>query len=156
HAVHVGVERADDLAELAPRVRREVQDLDVVPGADRLRADGEQAVGRLVEVGVQVAFVVALGRALPFREGWLSGGGDLPRRRVDKRDTHDSGANVSRASRTEIVNAVPGADAKFYAATQVMDEARHVEAYDRYLREKIETTFPISPYLRTLLDEILQ
>jgi len=50
---------------------------------------------------------------------------------------------------------VPTADAKFYASTQVMDEARHVEAYDRYLREKIELTFPISPYLRTLLDEIL-
>jgi hypothetical protein len=55
----------------------------------------------------------------------------------------------------QIVSAVPGPDAKFYAATQVMDEARHVEAYDRYLREKIEVTFPISPYLRTLLDEIL-
>ena len=55
----------------------------------------------------------------------------------------------------QIVSAVPGPDAKFYAATQVMDEARHVEAYDRYLREKIELTFPISPYLRTLLDEIL-
>jgi len=56
----------------------------------------------------------------------------------------------------QIVSAVPGTDAKFYASTQVMDEARHVEAYDRYLREKIETIFPISPYLRTLLDEILQ
>ncbi len=56
---------------------------------------------------------------------------------------------------SQIVSAVPGADAKFYAATQVMDEARHVEAYERYLREKIEMTFPISPYLRTLLDEIL-
>ncbi|MEP7126190.1 MAG: ferritin-like domain-containing protein, partial [Byssovorax sp.] len=56
----------------------------------------------------------------------------------------------------QIVSAVPGPDAKFYAATQVMDEARHVEAYDRYLREKIELTFPISPYLRTLLDEILR
>src|SRR6185436_3633037 len=57
---------------------------------------------------------------------------------------------------SQIVSAVPGADAKFYASTQVMDEARHVEAYDRYLREKIELTFPISPYLRTLLDEILR
>ncbi len=57
---------------------------------------------------------------------------------------------------SQIVSAVPTADAKFYAATQVMDEARHVEAYDRYLREKIELTFPISPYLRTLLDEILK
>jgi P-aminobenzoate N-oxygenase AurF len=56
----------------------------------------------------------------------------------------------------QIVNIVPGSDAKLYAATQVMDEARHVEAYDRYLREKIECTFPISPYLKTLLDEILR
>ena len=56
---------------------------------------------------------------------------------------------------SQIVSAVPSADAKFYAATQVMDEARHVEAYDRYLRDKVGVTFPISPYLRTLLDEIL-
>ena len=51
---------------------------------------------------------------------------------------------------------MPSADAKLYAATQVMDEARHVEAYDRYLREKIECTFPINPHLRQLLDSILQ
>ena len=57
---------------------------------------------------------------------------------------------------SQIVSAVPGTDAKFYASTQVMDEARHVEAYDRYLREKIGVVFPISPYLRTLLDEILK
>ncbi|MFO0760121.1 MAG: ferritin-like domain-containing protein [Byssovorax sp.] len=56
----------------------------------------------------------------------------------------------------QIVNAVPGTDAKFYASTQVMDEARHVEAYDRYLRDKVQMTFPISPYLRQLLDEILR
>lgn len=57
---------------------------------------------------------------------------------------------------SQIVGAVPHADAKFYAATQVMDEARHVEAYERFLREKVELTFPISPYLRSLLDVILQ
>ena len=55
----------------------------------------------------------------------------------------------------QIVSAVPSADAKMYASTQVMDEARHVEAYDRYLREKIECTFPISPHLQSLLDTIL-
>jgi hypothetical protein len=54
----------------------------------------------------------------------------------------------------QLVSAVPSADAKLYAATQVMDEARHVEAYDRYLREKVELVYPISPYLKTLLDEI--
>jgi hypothetical protein len=56
----------------------------------------------------------------------------------------------------QIVSSVSGPDAKMYAAAQVMDEARHVEAYDRYLREKVGVTFPISPYLRTLLDEILR
>jgi hypothetical protein len=57
---------------------------------------------------------------------------------------------------SQIVSAVPGTDAKLYAATQAMDEARHVEAYDRYLREKIEMSFPISPHLRELLHEILR
>jgi hypothetical protein len=57
---------------------------------------------------------------------------------------------------SQILSAVPGADAKLYASTQVMDEARHVEAYDRYLREKIGCTFPISPHLKTLLDTILR
>jgi hypothetical protein len=56
---------------------------------------------------------------------------------------------------SQILAAVPGSDAKFYAATQVMDEARHVEAYDRYLREKVECTFPISPHLKSVLDSIL-
>ncbi|MFO0551364.1 MAG: ferritin-like domain-containing protein [Polyangiaceae bacterium] len=56
----------------------------------------------------------------------------------------------------QLVTAVPDSDAKLYAATQVMDEARHVEAYERYLREKVELTYPISPHLKTLLDEILR
>src|SRR5215831_5425428 len=37
----------------------------------------------------------------------------------------------------QIVTTVPWVDAKLYAATQVLDEARHVEVYERYLREKI-------------------
>jgi hypothetical protein len=56
----------------------------------------------------------------------------------------------------QIVGAAPTAEAKFYAATQVYDEARHVEAYDRYLRDKYELIYPVSPHLRTLLDTILQ
>lgn len=55
----------------------------------------------------------------------------------------------------QIVTAVPSADAKFYASTQVFDEARHVEVYDRYLREKIGFTYPVSPHLKTLLDTVL-
>jgi hypothetical protein len=55
----------------------------------------------------------------------------------------------------QIVTTVPLADAKYYAATQVMDEARHVEVYERYLREKVELTYPINEHLRKLLDSIL-
>jgi hypothetical protein len=56
---------------------------------------------------------------------------------------------------SQIVVAAPTPDAKFYAAAQVFDEARHVEAYDRYLREKIELIYPVSPHLKKLLDVIL-
>ncbi|GAC1411521.1 MAG: ferritin-like domain-containing protein [Actinomycetota bacterium] len=56
----------------------------------------------------------------------------------------------------KIVQAVPDIDSKFYAATQVMDEARHVETYSRYLREKLEMAYPINKYLKLLLDQVLQ
>jgi len=55
----------------------------------------------------------------------------------------------------KIVQAVPDIDSKFYAATQVMDEARHVEVFSRYLRTKIEMAYPINRYLKTLLDQVL-
>src|SRR5882762_3206695 len=42
---------------------------------------------------------------------------------------------------------------KFYAATQVMDEARHVEAYSRLLHEKFELAYPITHGLSTLLEQ---
>jgi hypothetical protein len=56
----------------------------------------------------------------------------------------------------KLVMAVPDIDSKFYAATQVMDEARHVEMYDRYLRTKIELAYPINPFLKTLLDQVIR
>ncbi|WP_394843817.1 ferritin-like domain-containing protein [Pendulispora brunnea] len=56
---------------------------------------------------------------------------------------------------SQIVNCAPTSEAKFYAAAQVFDEARHVEVYDRYLREKYELVYPISPYLKQLLDTLL-
>ncbi len=55
----------------------------------------------------------------------------------------------------QIVDAVPWIDAKYYGATQVMDEARHVETYDHYLRDKVGKEYPINPHLKTLLDQIL-
>jgi hypothetical protein len=54
-----------------------------------------------------------------------------------------------------IVQMVPDLDAKFYAATQVMDEARHVEAYARLLNEKLGIAYPITPGLSALLETVL-
>ncbi len=55
----------------------------------------------------------------------------------------------------KIVETVPWIDAKYYAATQVVDEARHVEVFGRYLDEKLDGGYPINPHLRLLLDDII-
>ena len=57
---------------------------------------------------------------------------------------------------SQLVGAVPWMDAKYYAATQTMDEARHVEVFARYLREKLEWEWPINQNLKQLLDLIIQ
>jgi hypothetical protein len=56
----------------------------------------------------------------------------------------------------KIVQTVPDVDSKFYAATQVMDEARHVEMYSRYIDDKLELAYPINPDLKALLNEVIQ
>src|SRR5437879_13276597 len=55
-----------------------------------------------------------------------------------------------------IVETVPWIDAKYYAATQVVDEARHVEVFSRYLETKLEGHYPINAHLRMLLDDIIR
>ena len=55
----------------------------------------------------------------------------------------------------KIVETVPWIDAKYYAATQTIDEARHVEVFSRYLDEKLGGGYPINPHLRLLLDDII-
>jgi len=54
-----------------------------------------------------------------------------------------------------IVESVPDMDSKFYAATQAMDEARHVELYARFMREKIGLYYPVNPDLAQLLADAL-
>src|SRR5947209_4744756 len=55
----------------------------------------------------------------------------------------------------KIVESVPWIDAKYYAATQVMDEARHVEVFAKYLDTKLSGHYPINAHLRMLLDDII-
>ena len=56
----------------------------------------------------------------------------------------------------KIVETVPWIDAKYYAATQVMDEARHVEVFAKYLDDKLSGHYPINAHLRLLLDDIVE
>ncbi|HEU5151428.1 MAG TPA: ferritin-like domain-containing protein, partial [Iamia sp.] len=55
----------------------------------------------------------------------------------------------------KIVETVPWIDAKYYAATQVMDEARHVEVFAQYLDSKLNGHYPINAHLKALLDDII-
>jgi hypothetical protein len=55
----------------------------------------------------------------------------------------------------KIVETVPWIDAKYYASTQVMDEARHVEVFAKYLQEKQDGFYPINAHLKLLLDDII-
>jgi hypothetical protein len=64
----------------------------------------------------------------------------------------EQGALVATA---KIVQQVPWEEAKFYAANQVADEARHVEAYHRYLTEKLGVSYAVHPSLGALLDDIV-
>jgi len=55
----------------------------------------------------------------------------------------------------KIVETVPWIDAKYYASTQVMDEARHVEVFARYLDTKLSGHYPLNTHLGMLLEDIL-
>jgi len=56
----------------------------------------------------------------------------------------------------KIVETVPWIDAKYYAATQVMDEARHVEVFAKYLDTKLSGHYPLNAHLGLLLDDIIE
>jgi hypothetical protein len=65
----------------------------------------------------------------------------------------EQGALIATA---RLVEMLPDLDAKNYAASQVGDEARHVEVFSRYLREKSPSAYPVSSALGTLLKDILR
>ena len=64
----------------------------------------------------------------------------------------EQGALVCTA---KIVETVPWIDAKYYASTQVMDEARHVEVFAKYLQDKWGGHYPVNAHLKMLLDDIV-
>ena len=65
----------------------------------------------------------------------------------------EQGAMMTAA---KLVETVPWIDAKYYAATQPMDEARHTEVFARYLHDKVGEAYPMSPYLQGQIFGLLE
>jgi hypothetical protein len=84
---------------------------------------------------------------------WTTLGVEAFRWRMSQFLHGEQGALVCTA---KIVETVPWIDAKYYAATQVMDEARHVEVFARYLDTKLDGRFPVNPNLQLLIDDVLR
>jgi len=56
----------------------------------------------------------------------------------------------------QLTNACEKMDEKWYAASQVADEARHIEALSKFIDRKLGTIYPVGPTIKTLLDMLLE
>lgn len=65
----------------------------------------------------------------------------------------EQGAMMTAA---KIVETVPWIDAKYYASTQTMDEARHTEVFAKYLHTKLGDAYPMSPFLKAQIWGLLE
>src|SRR5665213_700505 len=65
----------------------------------------------------------------------------------------EQGAMMTAA---KIVDTVPWIDAKYYAATQTMDEARHTEVFARYIDEKVGDAYPMNPHLEAQITGLIE
>jgi hypothetical protein len=65
----------------------------------------------------------------------------------------EQGAMMTAA---KIVETVPWIDAKYYASTQTMDEARHTEVFAKYLSSKLGDAYPMSPFLKAQIWSLLE
>ncbi len=65
----------------------------------------------------------------------------------------EQGALYASAQVTESVHWVDG---KFYGATQVMDEARHLEVFLRYLETKLGKLYQVNDNLFTIMDSLMR
>jgi len=83
---------------------------------------------------------------------WLEFGKESRRWTLSQFLHGEQGALICTA---KIVETVPWYDAKLYAATQVVDEARHVEVFARYIDEKLGGRYQVNAHLRMLLDDIV-
>ena len=84
---------------------------------------------------------------------WLKLGMEGQNWRLSQFMHGEQGALICTARITETV---PWYDAKLFAATQVVDEARHVEVFAKYLETKLSGYYPINAHLEALLNDIIR
>lgn len=63
------------------------------------------------------------------------------------------GEQAAMIAAARLVEVLPQIKAKQFAATQAADEARHVEIFDRLLKEKIGMSYPIDDGVKDLIDQ---
>ena len=56
---------------------------------------------------------------------------------------------------SQLASCAPTYNAKLYAASQTFDEARHVEAFNKYIQTRIKMMYPVGNALKSILDKIL-
>lgn len=65
------------------------------------------------------------------------------------------GEQAALVSSARLAEVVPDLRSKFYAISQAGDEARHTEAFSRYVRENVPQPYPVSPALLLLFQHAL-
>ena len=80
-------------------------------------------------------------------------GVELMKARLSQFMHGEQGAMITAA---KIVETVPWIDAKYYAATQTMDEARHTEVFAKYLDLKLGDAYPMSPFLEEQITSLIE
>ncbi|WP_458246848.1 ferritin-like domain-containing protein [Streptomyces sp. MAI_2237] len=120
------------------------------------RIDWDQRIDPLNAAGLPAQFKLLFGSDLWNR---------MPQRDRDEVDRHHGswlfsqflhGEQGALTVAARIVESVPDQDSKFYAATQVMDEARHMELFSRFVHDKIGMYYPVNQDLAALLDQALR
>jgi hypothetical protein len=106
----------------------------------------------LIGVGVDPDWYAGTPLARWGEKEWLEFGIESRKWSLSQFLHGEQGALICTAKITETV---PWYDAKLYASTQVVDEARHVEVFARYLDEKLGGGYPINAHLGMLLDDII-
>ncbi len=56
---------------------------------------------------------------------------------------------------SQLASCAPTLNAKLYAASQTFDEARHVESFNRFIRDRCKMMYPVNRHLKGILDRIL-